>query len=277
MSQLVNVSIMKGIKKLSFIIIFFSLLACKNEVEKTERKTANKKVVFKPNSSKKLSYAEEIEKLKTSKPKNSILSNDIQFINDSILKGKFKLDISKYELENSKNGCFPNIIAKEEFYEYSLDAERTSNKEFKNLGDLNGDGKKESVFILPSLGWCEEGQSYYFTDKNIPRIQTESNCCHTESLFSIGDIDEDGGNEIAEYYSSCASNFKCINIWTLKENKWNLVDKFTFFYNNGKYEAIKDFHKLYKKISKNKFKFLEISDMRANGELVLKWKIVTMK
>lgn len=38
-----------------------------------------------------------------------------------------------------------------------------------------------------------------------------------------------------------------------------------------------DFHRLYKKISKNKFKFLEISDMRANGELILKWNIVTMK
>lgn len=264
-------------RKHTFLIIFFSLLACKNEVEKTERKTADKKVVSKPNSSNKLSYAEEIEKLKISKPKKSILSNDIQFINDSILKGKFKLDISKYELENSKKECFPTIMAKEGFYEYSVEADRTSTKEFKNLGDLNGDGKNESVFILPSLGWCEEGQSYYFTDNKIPRILTNSNCCHTESLFSIGDIDEDGGNEIAEYYSSCASNFKYIDIWTLKENKWKLVDKFAFFYNNGKYEAFKDFHKLYKKISKNKFKFLEISDMRGNGELVMEWKTVTMK
>jgi hypothetical protein len=264
-------------RNLTFLIIFFSLLACKNEVKKAERKTADKKVISKPNSSKKLSYAEEIEKLKISKPKNSILSNDIQFINDSILKGKFKLDISKYELENSKKECLPTIMLQEEFYEYSVKADRTSTKEFKNLGDLNGDGKNESVFILPSLGWCEEGQSYYFTDNKISRILTDSNCCHIESIFSIGDIDEDGGNEIAEYHSSCASNFKYIDIWTLKENKWKLVDKFAFLYNNGKYEAFKDFHKLYKKISKNKFKFLEISDMRANGELVMEWKIVTMK
>ena len=88
-------------RKLTFLIIFFSLFACKNEIERVERKTADKKVVAKPNPSKKLSYAEEIEKLKISKPKNTILSNDIQFINDSILRGKFKLDISKYELENS--------------------------------------------------------------------------------------------------------------------------------------------------------------------------------
>lgn len=264
-------------RNLIILILFFSVLACKNDVEKTERKPTENKTVSNPNSHTKLSYEEEIEKLKKSKPKNSILSNDIQFINDSILKGRFKLDISRYELENSKKGCFPEIIEKVEFYEYSMEGDRSSTKEFKNLGDLNGDGKSDSVFILPALGWCEEGQSYYFTDNKIPRILTDSNCCHTESIFSIGDIDEDGGNEIAEYYSSCVGNFKYIDIWTLKENKWTLVDQFVFFYNNGKYEAFKDFHKLYKKISKNKFKFLEISDMRANGELVMEWKTVTMK
>ena len=168
-------------------------------------------------------------------------------------------------------------MKKEEFYDYSIEGERTSTIEFKDLGDLNGDGKSDSVFILPGLGWCEEGQSYYFTDNKIPRIQTDSNCCHVESIFSIGDIDEDGGNEIAEYYSSCASNFKHIDIWTLKKNKWEFIGEFTFFYNNGKYEAFKDFDKLHKKISKNKFKFLEISDRQANGELVMEWKTVTIK
>ena len=260
-----------------FLITFFSLFACKKEGGKTEAKLSEKTVVPKSNSFEKLSYEEQIKKMKESLPKNSVLSNDIQFINDSILEGKFKLDISNYELENAKKKCLPTIVKKEYFYEYDLEAEKKSKKEFKNLGDLNGDGKSDSVFILPGLAWCEEGQSYYFTDNKIPRIKTDSNCCHTESVFSIGDIDEDGGNEIAEYYSSCASNFKYIDIWTLKENKWKLVDKFAFFYNNGKYEAFKDFHKLYKKISKNKFKFLEISDMRANGKAVMEWKTVTMK
>jgi hypothetical protein len=266
-----------SVRNICFLIAFFSLFACKNEVDKIGRKSADKKLVSKPNSRKKLSYEEEVEKLKNSKPKKSILSNDIQFINDSILKGKFKLDISRYELEDSKKGCLPTIMEKQDFYEHSVEADRSSTKEFKNLGDLNADGKNDFVFILPSLVWCEEGQSYYFTDNKIPRILTDSNCCHVENVFSIGDVDEDGGNEIAEYYSSCASNFKYIDIWTLKENKWKLVDKFAFFYNNGKYEAFKDFHKLYKKISKNKFKFLEISDMRANGEAVMQWKTVTMK
>jgi hypothetical protein len=241
------------------------MLACKKEV------------ISKPTSHNESPNKQQIDTLKITKSKKSILSNDIQFINDSILEGKFKLDISRYELENSKKGCSPNLLEKEDFFEYSLDAGRTPTKEFKNLGDLNGDEKKDYVFILPALGWCEEGQSYYFTDNKIPRIQTESNCCHIESVFSIGDIDEDGGNEIAQYNSSCASNFKTINIWTLKENKWKLVDRFGFYYSNGKYQAFKDFHKMHKKIAKNKFKFLEISDMLGDGELVMEWKTVTMK
>ena len=91
-----------------FLFVFFSFLSCKNEVKKTERKTIDKKVVSNHNSHKKLSYEEEVEQLKINKPKNSVLSNDIQFINDSVLKGKFKLDISKYELENSKKRMFSN-------------------------------------------------------------------------------------------------------------------------------------------------------------------------
>lgn len=264
-------------RKLIFLTVFFSLIACTNKAEKTDGKTIDRKEVAKPNSPKKLSRKQVVQNLKINKPKNSILSNDIQFINDSILEGKFKLDISRYVLENAKKECFPTLVQKEAFYEYSLEATKVFKKKFKTLGDLNGDGKKDSVFILPGLGWCEDGQSYYFTDNQIPRIESNSNCCHPESIFSIGDIDEDGGNEIAEYNSSCASNFKVFKIWTLKNGKWKLVDDFIFYFNNGKYEAFKDFHKLYKKISKNKFKFLEISDMRGDGNVVMEWKTVTMK
>lgn len=263
-------------KIFSLLLILLSFLACKKEVKKVENGKEYKTYIFQKTSSEKLSYDEQIAKLKANKPGNSILSNDIQFINDSILNGKFKLDISRYELVNKKKECFPFVIEKEEFYEYSLEAKRTTKKEFKLLGDINADGKDDSVFILPSLGWCEEGQSYYFTDNKIPRIQTESNCCHVESVFSIGDIDEDGGNEIAEYYSSCASNYKSISIWTLKKYEWKLIEQFGFYFNNGKYEAFKDFDKLYKKITKNKFKFLEISDCRVNGKVTMEWKTIKM-
>ena len=210
------------------------------------------------------------EQVKIGIDKDSILSNDIDFINDSILKGILELDISKYEIENKRNNCNPIMLSKKNIDEFY-------NQGFNKLGDLNGDGKIDSVFVLHALNYCEDGDSYYFTDNRIPRIKTESNCCHPESIFSIGDIDQDGGNEIAQYYSSCASAFKTINIWTLKNRKWKLVSNFIFHSINGKYEAFKDFHRLYKKIAKGKFKFLEISDMKANGKPIMEWKTITMK
>lgn len=257
--------------KLFFLIAILSFLSCEKDLKKTEAEKKTKKQVSGiENSWEKLSFEQQVKTINNSTPKDFIVTNDIIYINDSILKGKFKLDISKYELYTKKNKCYPIRISKKivsEFYSQG----------FKNLGDLNGDKKEDSVFVLYALNSCEDGDSYYFTDNKIPRIQTESYCCHPQSIFSIGDIDEDGGDEIAEYYSSCVSNFKSIRIWTLKNNEWKFVKQFAFFYNNGKYEAFKDFDKLYRKISKNKFQFLEISDMRADGEMVKKWHTVTME
>ena len=257
-------------KKLVLVLIFLSFLSCKKDSKKTEIEIKQNHKTQKINIWENMSFEEQVKSIKDHTPKYSVISNDILYINDSILKGKFKLDISKYEEDNKKNKCYPERISKKVISEFY-------NQGFKNLGDLNGDKKEDLVFVLHALNSCEDGDSYYFTDNNIPRIQTESYCCHTESIFSIGDIDEAGGNEIAEYYSSCTSNFKSFRIWTLKDNKWKFIKQFGFFYNNGKYEAFKDFNKLYKKISKNKFKFLEISDMRANGEMVKEWQTVTIE
>ena len=146
----------------------------------------------------KLLYQEQIIAIKNTTSKDFVLSNDIDFINDSILKGKFKLNISKYELENESYDCYPIRVSKKEIKEFY-------NENFENLGDLNNDKKDDYAFYLHSLNYCEEGDSYYFSDNNIPRIENESNCCHSKSLFSIGDIDEDGGNQIAQYYSSCST------------------------------------------------------------------------
>ncbi|HAO05715.1 MAG TPA: hypothetical protein DCQ50_01765 [Chryseobacterium sp.] len=257
-------------RNIIFLIILLGWFAC------TNKKENNGKIKAKENFQKTLSFEDKIENFKINKSGDSILSNDIQYINDSILKRKFKLDISQYNSKDIQKKCLPNIILKNSFYESPVEGDVSFTKNFKNLGDLDGDKKNDSVFILPSLNLCEEGQSYYFTNNKIPRIKTESNCCHTESIFSIGDIDEDGGNEIAEYYSSCASNFKSIRIWTLKNSQWKSVGVFTFYYNNGKFKAFEDFHKLYKKISKNKFQFLEISDKKGDGSLVMKWHTIKM-
>lgn len=243
-----------------FLIILFIISSC-------NKKGENKRRVTSSNPNEKIYPKKETIENQCS---DSILSNDIQFINDSILKGKFRLDISKYDFKNQRNKCYPIKISKETISEFY-------NQRFNNLGDLNGDKKIDSVFVLSALNSCEEGDSYYFTNNTIPRIQTESNCYHPESIFSMADIDEDGGNEIGQYYSSCSSAFKSINIWTLKNNKWKQIATFAFHSNNGKHEGFKDFHKLYKKTGKGKFKFLEISDIQANGQAVMKWKTITMK
>jgi hypothetical protein len=256
-------------RKLILLITLLSFLSCRKDSKKSGIEIKQKHKTSKTIVWESLSFEEQIKQMKDNTPKDFIISNDVAYINDSILKGKFKLDISKYELYSKKNKCYPDRISKKTISEFY-------NQGFKNLGDLNGDKKDDLVFVLHALNSCEEGDSYYFTNNKIPRIQTESHCCHPESIFSIGDIDEDGGNEIAEYYSSCSSNFKSFRIWTLKNNKWKFIEQFGFFYNNGKYEAFKDFDKLYKKISKNKFKFLEISDMLANGKMVKEWRTVTM-
>lgn len=246
-------------KKLIILALLFSLISCKKEIKKND----SQKATTKPYA-KKLSYKEQLGAIKNNTPKDFVLSNDIQFINDSILKGKFKLDISKYETENEKKKCFPIRLAKKLFNEFY-------NEEFNNLGDLNGDKKDDFVFVLHALNYCEEGDSYYFTDNSIPRILTDSNCCHPLSIINIGDIDEDGQAEIAQYYSSCASRFKSITIYSLKNNKWKEIKTIPFALND-EYYIDRDFKKLFKKTSRNNLKYFEISDIDAEGKIIASWK-----
>ncbi|WP_298121122.1 hypothetical protein [Flavobacterium sp.] len=255
-------------KKILLLLIIIPLFSCNRE--KADIKTETKKTIEKKTKVlSELSYQEQINIIKNSTSKDSVLSNDINFINDTLLKGKFKLSISKYEVDNEKNNCYPIRISKKVINEFY-------NEELENLGDLNNDKKDDFAFYLHSLNYCEQGDSYYFTDNNIPRIETESTCCHSKSLFSIGDIDEDGGNEIGQFYSSCTSQYKSIFIWTLKKGKWVNVARFSHVLND-EYKIPDNFNKLYKKISKGKFKFLEISDINAKGELQKEWKTIVIK
>ena len=206
-----------------------------------------------------------IEKKSTKKKEeDSIWSNDSKFINDSILKGKFKLNISKY-VKNS----LPYKISKKDIKEFY-------NEEIVNLGDLNNDKKDDFGFRLYNMESFYGPQSYYFSDNKIPIIETESECCHSTNLFSIGDIDEDGGNEIGQFTSSCAGSSKWIIIWTLKKNKWREVGVFGFNV-LGEYSFPEDTHKLHKKIAKGKFKFLDVYGIDVEGKTLKDWKTVVMK
>ena len=263
------VIMMNFIKRLFGLIICLLIVSCERNIEErnTVEGTGINKLFLEPINQ--LSYEWQLVAIKNGTSKDSVLSNDIQFINDSILKGKFKLEISKYEIETRKKECYPIRLQKkmlDEFY----------NEGFNNLGDLNGDKKADSVFVLHALNYCEEGDSYYFTDNSIPRILTESNCCHPYSILNIGDIDEDGKSEIAEYYSSCASRYKGITIYSLKESTWKEIKSFSFVLND-KYFIEKDFKKLFRKISKNHLEYYEISDIDMNGKLVAEWKKIQIE
>jgi len=198
--------------------------------------------------------------------KDSVLSTNVDFIEDSILKRKFRINLKQYLKPSLK--CPPLKYKKKELIDEF--------EGFQNIGDIDKDGKDDFVFVLRPLNVCEDGDSYYFSNLKIPRIETDSYCCHPYNIFSIGDIDEDGSNEIAQYYSSCASRFKHFKIWTLKNNQWKEIAEINYAVNE-EYKQFKDFHKLYRKTGKNEFQFLEISDVLANGKAVKEWKTVVMK
>lgn len=243
--------------KLTLCLLIVILCSCNNvnnthvDIEKTEFQELN--------------YNEQVSLIRKNLSKDSILSFDQEFIFKEILKEKYQVKIAQY----LKQDCYP--------IQFSKDDEIQNFEGFQNIGDIDNDNKDDFVFILSPLNYCEEGQSYYFSNPDIERIITDSYCCRPNSIFSIGDMDEDGRNEIAQYYSSCASRYKAINIWTIKENKWKLVETLAFTVNNGKYEVFKDFDKLFKKVSKGIFQFLEISDVRADGQLITEWKTIKLE
>ncbi len=249
-------------KKVFLFLIVFSFLSCKKETKQI--KTNLKKTVSQSDIWEKYSFEHQAKILKDKTLKNTVLSNDIQFINDSILKGKFKLDISKYELNAKKKHCYPIQLQKKELYEFY-------DIVFNNLGDLNGDGKEDSVFVLHALNECDAGDSFYFTDNKIPRIKTDSDCCHPGDIVNIGDIDEDGKNEIAEYSSSCVSRYKEFNIYTFKNSTWKKITTFSFVIND-QFPPDQDFKKLFRKTSKNHLEYFEISDIDINEKLIASWK-----
>lgn len=225
------------------------------------------KIYFSPENIKERQIKTWTERIKTFHvSKDSVLSTNQKFIEDSILKKRFKVDLKKY-LKPSKD-CPPLKYKKQNLI--------NEFEGFQNIGNIDKDGKDDFVFVLNPLNQCEDAtQSYYFSNSNVPRIVAESNCCHPSSIFSIGDIDEDGSNEIAQYYSTCVSRYKHFNIWTLKNNQWKEIAEIDFCL-NAEYEQFKDFPKLYKKIKKNKFQFLEISDVLGKGEIVKEWKTIEM-
>jgi hypothetical protein len=130
--------------------------------------------------------------------------------------------------------------------------------------------KADTIFVIPPFNYCDDGESYCFYNKALPRLYTDSYCCHPYNLFVLPDIDGDGVREIGIYYSSCASRFKALIIYSLKGGSWKKIasSMFDTFMKNPEKTR---FNTLVRKISKGKFKICDFADGKTE------WKNVVMK
>jgi hypothetical protein len=200
----------------------------------------------------KRSIQEEIVYLKSVIPQDSISSTDPSFYGDSLFPGHkslLTLLISKYDNDT----CFPIIHNKKEL--------REKFEGYKILGDINNDKINDSVFVLPPLNWCgyNDGDSYYFTDTSLPRLNSGSECSHPTNSFKAPDIDEDGVCEVGFFYSSCASRYKSLQLYTLKNHQWKQIAESEFDVLTQDPDKVK-FEDLVHKISLNKFRIRNFYD-----------------
>jgi len=207
-----------------------------------------------------------IPKSTIKKPINSdslkiILKRNMDFFADTLLKGNrtiIQAYMSKYQVDTCGINTYNDSSLKSEF------------EGIKIVKGINRDKNTDTVFVVPTFNYCDDGESYCFYDKTLPRLQTDSYCCHPENLFVIEDIDEDGTREIGIYYSSCASRYKSLRIYSLKNGQWKEIGCSTFDILTRDPQNIK-LNKLVRKITKGKFKICNFIDGRT------KWETITMK
>ena len=144
------------------------------------------------------------------------------------------------------------------------------NEGVQPIGHIRLDKPSVSVFVLSPLNTCDsDGQSYYFTDTSLPRLPTDSYCCHPNSLFPVGDIDEDGISEIGLYLSTCVSRYKQLIVYSLKNNAWKHVgDCSVDIMASGDVKSYKPF---IRKTGKGKFEMLEMERIKPEDNPVKDW------
>lgn len=196
-------------------------------------------------------------------PKSKVSSIDYTFFADSLLHGHkevLKFYFKKYNPET----CSHSHLDKSEII--------GSFEGLVYIGDINHNNIKDSVFVLEPINYCRfegdndfEGDAYYFTDTTLPRLQTGSICCHPQNLFLVGDIDEDGVSEIGQFFSTCASHYKSLYVYSLKKNRWKEIGHsvFDIFY----MDVNKPYSSWVRKTGKNKFEMLQITDITKKSKV----------
>jgi hypothetical protein len=180
---------------------------------------------------------------------------DLTFFSDSILHGQ-KPVLGYYFTKYGSRNC-------EALY-YMKNQIKADFEGLYKVGVIRK-GRSASVFVLNPLTRCEpdsSGQAYYFTDTTLPRLLTESDCCHPNNIFAVGDIDEDGISEIGQYYSGCASRYKLLRVYSLRKNEWHEVG--SCVYDLAYANADKPYNSFVRKRRRNKFEMLEITDLTSD-------------
>lgn len=187
-----------------------------------------------------------------------IFNSNKQYIKDSLLNEKSGI-VDDYFLRYQSDTCgvltHKNSELKEMF------------KGIRIIKGIKTDKKTDTVFVMPSFNYCDEGESYCFYDKTLPRLHTDSYCCHSENFFVCNDIDEDGFNEVGIFYSSCVGRYKSLKIYSLKKNAWQEIYTSIFDIMTKNPNEV-EFSDLVKKLSKNKFQICSFSEGQTKWETV---------
>lgn len=183
------------------------------------------------------------------------LNDNVLFFGDSLFINKTSLVrylVNSYQVDTCGIIAYEDTTLREGFEGY------------KAIGDINGNKILDTIFVMPPFNYCDDGDSYYFFDTALPRLCTDSYCCHPDNLFPIGDIDEDGTTEICIFYSSCVSRFKSLIAYSLKNNNWTQIGRCTFDIGVMK----PDKEERVRKTGKGKFEMLEIVGKKENKEWI---------
>jgi hypothetical protein len=232
-------------KNIVFILTLLSLtFSCKfkDKTSVVESKTTDKDTIYKNDSL------------------TSLINANKQYFKDSLLNDKSGI-IDNYFLLYQVDTCgilpHKNSELKEEF------------EGIRIVKGIRTEKQSDTLFVMPTFNYCDEGESYCFYDKTLPRLYTDSYCCHPDNFFLCSDIDEDGINEVGIFYSSCASRYKSLRIFSLKNRQWKEIGTSDFDVLTQEPDKV-SFEKLVKKISKGKFKICNFIEGQT------KWEIIEM-
>jgi hypothetical protein len=203
---------------------------------------------------------------KTEKTNNNasviaIHNSNKQYLKDSLLLDNLGIIdnyFSKYQPDTWSTVIYTNAELKEDFEGIII------------LKGIKIDKPNDTAFVMPLFNYCDDGESYCFYDKTLPRLNTHSYCCHPDNLFVCSDIDEDGLNEIGIYYSSCSSRYKSLRIFSLKNGQWKEIGSSEFDILTQDPKKVR-FDQLVKKVSKGTFEICNFIDGQT------KWETIMMK